>query len=87
MSVPRIHRCTNSRNGSRSRDGEKSRTNCAGEPPITATTRSTECITLLTRPNARPAAMNATISRSSLAVNRRTIWIGSVAESAWLKLW
>jgi len=28
--------------------------------------------------------MKPTISRSSSRVNRRTIWIGSVAESAWL---
>ena len=32
-----------------------------------------DCITLLTRPKASPAAMKATISRSSFTKNRRTI--------------
>src|SRR6188508_941573 len=43
-------------------------------------------MTLVTRPNASALAQNATTSRSSARSKRRTMWIGSVAESGWLKL-
>ncbi len=41
--------------------------------PMTASTRSIDCSTLDTRPNASAAAMKPTISRSSSRVKRRTI--------------
>lgn len=75
-----------SSNVARSRAGSKFRTYAAGEGPMAFTTRSIDAMMLDTRPKASPAAMNATTSRSSFLVKRRTIWMGSVAESATLKL-
>jgi len=46
-----------------------------------ATSRSIDCSTLATRPNASDAAQNPTTSLSSFRSKRRTIWIGSAAES------
>ena len=45
--------------------GSKRRTYAAGSRPITASTRSIDCSTLVTRPNASAAAQKPTISRSS----------------------
>ena len=83
-SSPRVQRCTIGRSPTPSRSGSKSRTNAAGSGPSTAHTDSIDAITEATRPNARPAAMKPTTSRSSAREYRRTIWIGSSADSGWL---
>ena len=77
-SSPRVQRCTSGANARRVARGiEAADVLRRATGPSTASTRSIDCSTLATRPNASAAAQNPTTSRSRASEYRRTISIGS----------
>src|SRR5689334_11127431 len=84
-SSPRVQRWMSGLSAGPSRRGLNARTNEAGDGPSTFINRSIDCNTPATRPNASAAAQKPATSRSAGAWYRRTIWMGSAAESAKLK--